>query len=741
MQIAVYGKGGIGKSTISANISAALAKTGKKVLQIGCDPKHDSTKLLLYGAEVVTVLDYIKRTSPDKYNLSDIIHVGAYGVHCIEAGGPKPGVGCAGRGILSTFDLLERLGISANNYDGVIYDVLGDVVCGGFAVPLRRDYADKVLIVTSGEYMSVYAANNILRGLENYSADGNRAAGVIFNSRGIKEEDGRVERFCDAVGLPVLERFPRSDLFGDSEKQGACLVECFPESELAYAFEKLAASVAAASALYPAKPLSDSELEEKVLLKSSAKQPSVISAPPTLPVRHNTAANKHMLYSKSMVSREPLHGCAFSGAMSISTQVAGAVTIAHGPNSCAHIAYQAITAVSRRFLLERGLILTAKIAPTVISTEMNESVMIFGGAEELRGKLIQVKKNSPAVIFVLTTCPGGIIGDDIGFLKEYEDTATKIITVMADGNIAGDYLQGILLAYTETAKALIDRDCRPEANLVNIIGEKSEARTTSESYKYIENILASLGVRVNCRFVCETTSGEISAFKKAGLNLLAYNDYMSRSLKVFLEKEFNAVFLDMPFPVGFDESRRWLKKIGRHFNVSGKADEITENYRRIYEHKIREILPRLKGKRLMVLTYNHYIDWMLETALDLEMEVSFVGIMNYLGDDSFTSKYMADIREFVYPYTNENRGEDLARIKPDILLTNYFDAQLEGDFFTDTLPLCPTAGFLSGVEIMERWGEFFKMNLQEGWRKDADIYREYSSGPQVRADDGSNQPR
>jgi nitrogenase subunit NifH len=165
-EIAIYGKGGIGKSTISANISTVLGCQGKRVLQIGCDPKHDSTRFLLHGDRIITVLDYLKETSPDKCRLSDIVHAGAFGVHCVEAGGPEPGVGCAGRGILTTFELLDRLGIKQNNYDTIIYDVLGEVVCGGFAVPIRRDYAEKVYIVTSGEFMRCACGGAVLCGLQ-----------------------------------------------------------------------------------------------------------------------------------------------------------------------------------------------------------------------------------------------------------------------------------------------------------------------------------------------------------------------------------------------------------------------------------------------------------------------------------------------------------------------------------------------------------------------------------------------
>ena len=164
-EIAIYGKGGIGKSTLTANLSAAMALRGERVLQIGCDPKHDSTRLLMHGKRITTVLNYIRDTATLDQKREDILFTGFGGTGCIEAGGPKPGVGCAGRGIITAFELLDRFHIK-ENYDVIMYDVLGDVVCGGFAVPIRREYANERFVVTSGEYMSIYAANNILRGIK-----------------------------------------------------------------------------------------------------------------------------------------------------------------------------------------------------------------------------------------------------------------------------------------------------------------------------------------------------------------------------------------------------------------------------------------------------------------------------------------------------------------------------------------------------------------------------------------------
>ena len=224
-EIAVYGKGGIGKSTISANLSAALALLGEKVLQIGCDPKHDSTRLLMHGEALPTVLSYLRGVRKEEEDTAQVMGEGAFGVGCMEAGGPEPGVGCAGRGIISSFDFIKRHRIK-DPYDLVVYDVLGDVVCGGFAVPVRREYADAVLLVTSGEFMSIYAANNILRGIRNIDGqEGHRVAGIIYNERKVDDEDGRISRFAKAVGLPILAKIPRSDAFAVSEKANLTILE------------------------------------------------------------------------------------------------------------------------------------------------------------------------------------------------------------------------------------------------------------------------------------------------------------------------------------------------------------------------------------------------------------------------------------------------------------------------------------------------------------------------------------
>jgi len=228
-KIAVYGKGGIGKSTITSNLSAALALKGYKVMQIGCDPKADSTINLLGGEAPVPVMNRLREQTEDLI-AEEIVKTGFGGVLCIETGGPTPGLGCAGRGIIATFDLLEELDIFGKySPDVVLYDVLGDVVCGGFAAPIREGYAEEVLIVTSGEKMALFAANNINTAVNNFADRGYaKVKGIILNRRNVEDEFSLVSAFAEKSGLPILADIPRDKNIQLFENMGKTVIEGDP---------------------------------------------------------------------------------------------------------------------------------------------------------------------------------------------------------------------------------------------------------------------------------------------------------------------------------------------------------------------------------------------------------------------------------------------------------------------------------------------------------------------------------
>ena len=242
IKIAVYGKGGIGKSTVTGNLAAAFASLGKRVIQIGCDPKADSTINLLGGEPVMPVMNYLREHDDEPESIEEISKEGYGGVLCIETGGPTPGLGCAGRGIIATFQLLEDLRLfETYQPDVVLYDVLGDVVCGGFAAPIREGYADKVLIVTSGEKMALYAANNISSAVRNFEDRSYaRVFGIVLNHRNVENETEKVQAFSEKIGVPIVGEVPRSDEIIHWEEQGKTVIEGNSDSEISKCFFDLA---------------------------------------------------------------------------------------------------------------------------------------------------------------------------------------------------------------------------------------------------------------------------------------------------------------------------------------------------------------------------------------------------------------------------------------------------------------------------------------------------------------------
>ncbi|MDR2177949.1 MAG: nitrogenase iron protein [Treponema sp.] len=261
-QIAIYGKGGIGKSTTTSNLSAALTELGYKVMQFGCDPKNDSTNTLRKGIYVPTVLDTLREKGA--VNARDVIYEGYNGVYCVESGGPQPGVGCAGRGIFTAIELFKQQRVFEElDLDFVIYDVLGDVVCGGFAVPIREGIAQHVFTVSSSDFMSIYASNNLFKGITKYSKSGGALlGGVIANSINLPYAKEIIDDFTAKTQTKVMEYIPRSVTVTQCELQGKTTIEAAPDSAQAKVYLSLARKIADHTQSKTPSPLGVQELRD-----------------------------------------------------------------------------------------------------------------------------------------------------------------------------------------------------------------------------------------------------------------------------------------------------------------------------------------------------------------------------------------------------------------------------------------------------------------------------------------------
>jgi nitrogenase iron protein NifH len=266
-KIAFYGKGGIGKSTTQQNTAAAMAHFfGKKIFIHGCDPKADSARLILGGMAQDTLMDMLRDVGEDKITVANVVQDGYMGIRCVESGGPEPGVGCAGRGVITAIDLMEDLGAYTDDLDFVYFDVLGDVVCGGFAMPIRDGKAEEVYIVCSGEMMAVYAANNIAKGLVKYAdQSGVRLGGIICNSRKVDGELELIQEFVKALGTQMIHFVPRDNMVQKAEFNKKTVVEFDATCNQANEYRLLAEKIIENKMFVVPTPLSMPELEAMVL--------------------------------------------------------------------------------------------------------------------------------------------------------------------------------------------------------------------------------------------------------------------------------------------------------------------------------------------------------------------------------------------------------------------------------------------------------------------------------------------
>ena len=603
-QVAIYGKGGIGKSTISANISFQLSSAGLKVVQIGCDPKHDSTRLLLSGKTQRTILDHINSGDTD---IGDAVYEGKNGVKCIETGGPEPGIGCAGRGILTAFNFIKSNNIIDSDADIVLYDVLGDVVCGGFAIPLRQKYADAVFIVTSGEFMSLYAANNVLRGIRNFDKGyRKRIAGLILNLRGNSGEYEYVKNFADAVKLPIVAKIPRSKRFAEAESSGMTVSEMFPDSDEYRALNEITRKIQDllenGCELYTADPLNDEELDRV------AKG---------LPVERKESEQKKKR-DLSVKERDVLKGCATYTAILHCMGVAEADIIIHGPSSC-HFFYASTVDADN---LNAGLATEIRsVTDRIFTTAITDRSSIFGGVGRLREVLDERISAGSKTMFVISTCVPAIIGDDItGVCEEYESKypECRIIPVEADGILNGGSYQGRDMAVKAVCR-LTDRDIVPDSRSVNIVGYHDIADKAMMAADDTRRLLEGLGFRINCLFLNHNSLDEIRNLMKGSMDLMSVYSIFNRQICQVLERELGTPWFEKPMPIGLSETEEWIAEFSKKMEIPEKVYvPVIDSFRKDYEDFEKEFGNCLSGKKAILYC---------QTATDFRWLLEITGIL------------------------------------------------------------------------------------------------------------------
>ncbi|MCA1917343.1 nitrogenase component 1, partial [Methanospirillum hungatei] len=667
-RIAVYGKGGIGKSTISANISAALSDEGHSVLHIGCDPKHDSTRTLLGELHTHTVTDFF-RASGIQTDYSVLIRTGYNGIACIEAGGPEPGVGCAGRGILSTFEILKQIETDSSRYTYTIYDVLGDVVCGGFAVPLRHGYADIILIVTSGEYMSLYAANNILRGIHNYDGNIQRIGGIIYNSRGGAEEDEQVKKFSHAVSLPILVKIPRSEIFLTAERHSKTVVAAFPNSQETLLFRKLVSEFFSTKnpiPRYPAHPLDVIDLESLILGRDISGFTS-FSHQVQLDVRPGISYIDNGTGHYTIPKKPPLFGCAFAGAIAVLAQIRDASVIAHCPSSCAHIVSNLLISSQNRDC-DKSDHHGKHMSFSFIHTRMDEKMMVFGGIEELKKTIVNSVGSGKRVIFIVSGCTPGITGDDIvGCSSEMsQNLGIPIIPVPVNGIGEGDFSAGTMAGYHASLQ-LVKQEAGKKIGSVVIVGEKILANNTTANFNELNHYLSTLDIPVSCRFLTYTSVNELESMSEQSIILPASSDKNTLEISKIISEKTGLEIFPHSFPYTFHETVRWIEDLADRFSVRDMGSALIARNEKIYCEEIALVKQMTSGKRVIIASSGPDISWVLEVVRECEMEIICAG---FFSSPYTTKHYQKDTDpSIVMDYSPDALYDDIKTHHPDLVLT------------------------------------------------------------------------
>ncbi|MBE6520799.1 MAG: hypothetical protein E7Z68_06785 [Thermoplasmata archaeon] len=607
-RIAVYGKGGIGKSTISSNISFILSSRGYSVLHVGCDPKHDSTRLLTKGETIETLATGIR---------SDPLVIGSNGVMCAECDGPEPGRGCAGKRLEI---LLDRL--SSVDSDYRLYDVLGDVVCGGFSIPARRANVDAILIVTSGEFMSLYAANNILRALERINPT-KCVMGLILNSRG---DDSSAETYSKAVGIPIVCRIERSNLFCRSESEGRCLSDMFPDSNPAASMRRLCDTIEANGPLFAPSHLSEEGMT------------AIARGTPADGAHHDEAPRPGCRFvmddpirGRPRGENNVVHSCASHGAADGVMKIRDAALILDGPRTCSYLMEMAFMRRMANGLAERR---GSSFSPGIYSTSLDGRILATDPESAVDLAVAKARADGFRFMFLVPTCASAMVGSDIRRIGDATGRrhGAEVIPVDADSPL----LHGRFGGSTGLVEALVSR-MRPmetESGTANLIARWFYGYGRDWARDVFDDILSRMGIRVRFRFLDYCEMKDIDGFCKAEYDIqlgsTPFNNWMCERISKSTGRR-PALKLDIP--MGLEKSLEWTRKIAEYAPELGwRQKDAEKGLSEEYERGMSAYIDRLEGKRVALhCSTGNDMAWQTEALRFLRADLAVIAYSKSAG--------------------------------------------------------------------------------------------------------------
>ena len=729
-KIAIFGKGGIGKSTFSANLAAAYARRGLRVLLVGCDPKHDTTLALTEGAPIRTAVEHSAFMDSGNTGAESLVVRGRLGVDCVEAGGPEPGIGCAGRGISRMIELLEDAGfLRGDRYDVALFDVLGDVVCGGFAAPLREGMADKVVIVTSEELMSLYAANNVARAVRNYSANGSSLIGLVANLRDPDADREAVARFAALIGTEVLGWLTRDPAVRRAEYARTTAVEAAPGSDFARRVEELANALLEAPAAPAPTPLGDelfAALSRRAFIpEEAASAPRPAPAAPAVKVsarapvrpdapRRAAAESEHArldeaLREESIGPREAGSSMEQWGAADQWRQFfcdretrrnaqaglelqAPILQIWHQDLECSYAGPKWSAREPGFFNFpwirrerrgdrrpEGGEQGENARMPMSRMTDLRDQDVIHGGEAKLREALEEGLRGAPGIeaVVVQSTCVPTVIGDDVP--KTLRAFAERAGVPMIDSNAAANQQVdvGRLILDRVRAEPGYGKDAVVPTS-VNLVGFPEGADMDE-----LAALLESAGVRVNARVMPRLGLDQARRLPRAAAQVfLPHAAYEPVYAGVF--RTLPAPAHAFPAPFGVAGSRRWLSSVaglfGRAAEAEGRFDEAFAARRERWDALRREA----EGRRLAFVAGRESLARLSDAGLFWG-----VPVLRMLREMGFGVEVLLHGAEDRGPLKGFKTPEDLARL----LAAGAYDAVYSEYFFDERLVKAGIAQF------------------------------------------------